>query len=310
MSHMSAGRISRADLARLRTLRVLPNLLKLPLFIALMAMLGWSAWTTGSVALRWLDYIAIGYLWMSIVTFMHDATHNAMFTSRALNLAFGIVMMIPIFASFIAFKTDHLEHHRYNRSPRDPDAFMMGRRRLPDFLLFYAYLAFGGVLSFVHFNFIYPFTRFHRREWAIHLFESALKATLYWLVFAYAQRHGVLGAALALWPILFFSLFNSMRFVAEHYGTPWDVGSMAGTRTVISNPVHAFFWNNINWHIGHHAYPTVPWYNLVELHRLLETQIVASGARVDKSYLRVYFKALCCGPEMLPATAGADHVAA
>src|SRR3546814_15670664 len=99
---------------------------------------------------RSLDYAAFGYLWMSIVTIMHDATHDALFTSKGLNLAFGIVMMIPIFASFIAFKTDHLEHHRYNRSPRDPDAFMMGRRRLPDFLVFYASLAIGGVLSFIH----------------------------------------------------------------------------------------------------------------------------------------------------------------
>src|SRR3546814_8316410 len=70
----------------------------MPLFIALMAALGWSAWTTGSVALRWLDYAAFGYLWMSIVTIMHDATHDALFTSKGLNLAFGIVMMIPIFA--------------------------------------------------------------------------------------------------------------------------------------------------------------------------------------------------------------------
>src|SRR3546814_16299765 len=89
-----------------------------------------------------------------------------------------------------------------------------------------------------------------------------------------------------------------MRFGAEHYATPWNVGAMAGTRSVISNPVNAFFWNNINWHIGHHAYPTVPWYNLVELHGLLEKQIAASGAVVDKSYLRIYFKAICCGPEM------------
>lgn len=312
MSRSLPGRISRADLTRLRTLRVLPNLLKLPLFVALMVLLGWSAWATGSIAVRWFDYIAIGYLWMSMVTFMHDATHNAMFASRALNLGFGIVMMIPIFASFIAFKTDHLEHHRYNRSPRDPDAFMMGRRRSSDFLLFYSYLAFGGVLSFVHFNLIYPFTRFNRRQWAIHLFETALKAAVYWLVFACAQRHGELGRALALWlwPIFFFSLFNSMRFVAEHYGTPWDVGSMAGTRTVISNPVHSFFWNNINWHIGHHVYPTVPWYNLIELHGLLETQIAASGARVDPGYLRIYFNALRCGPEMLLPTADVDHVAA
>jgi fatty acid desaturase len=69
---------------------------------------------------------------------------------------------------------------------------------------------------------------------------------------------------------------------------------------VISNPVNSFFWNNINWHIGHHVYPSVPWYNLQELHRILEPQIKASGAPVDKSYVAVYFNALMKGPELLP----------
>ena len=120
-----------------------------------------------------------------------------------------------------------------------------------------------------------------------------------WLVLDAAAAHGVLGKTLALWlwPIFFFSLFNSMRFIAEHYGTPWDAGQMAGTRTVTSNPVHSFFWNNINWHIGHHVYPNVPWYNLVELHRLLEKQIAVSGALIDKSYVAVLLNAIRGGPE-------------
>ncbi|MBK8961469.1 MAG: fatty acid desaturase, partial [Proteobacteria bacterium] len=42
-----------------------------------------------------------------------------------------------------------------------------------------------------------------------------------------------------------------------------DAGLLAGTRTLLSNPVHAFFWNNINLHIGHHVYPGVPWYNFL-----------------------------------------------
>ena len=91
-----------------------------------------------------------------------------------------------------------------------------------------------------------------------------------------------------------------MRFIAEHYGTPWNSGQLVGTRTVISNPGHAFFWNNINWHIGHHIYPMVPWYNLVELHDLLGPQIRASGAFVDKSYVAVYLDAMRSGPETGP----------
>jgi fatty acid desaturase len=66
---------------------------------------------------------------------------------------------------------------------------------------------------------------------------------------------------------------------------------------VTSNALQSFFWNNINWHIGHHVYPTVPWYNLQELHRVLEPQIRACGAVVDSSYMAVYWNALRAGPE-------------
>ena len=305
MSSQAKPRITRHELARLCTLRQAPNLTKIPLFVAMMVALSWLAWSTPSDALRWGAYVALGYLWMSMVTFMHDATHDVLFRHRGLGWAFGIVTMIPIFASFIAFKADHLEHHRYNRSPRDPDAFTMGQRGPLDFLLFYAYAVAGALLSFVHFNFIYPCKRFNARQWAIHGFETALKVAVYWWVVTSAMRHGVLQQVLALWlwPIFFFSLFNSMRFIAEHYGTPWNAGPLSGTRTLLSNPVHAFFWNNINLHIGHHVYPGVPWYNLGELHHLLAAQIAGSGAVVDRSYMAVYLGALWQGPESEPRLA-------
>ena len=155
--------------------------------LSAMAALSWLAWHTPDEWVRWSAYLALGYLWMSMVTFMHDATHNTLCRNRMLSWTFGIIAMIPIFASFIAFKEDHLEHHRYNRSPRDPDAFTMGQRGFLDFLLFYAYMAIGALLSFVHFNFIYPIQRFNRRQWAIHIFRNR------------TQNHGLL-AGLELCP--------------------------------------------------------------------------------------------------------------
>jgi fatty acid desaturase len=299
MSRPAFLQIAKSDLDRLRAYRLLPNLTKIPLFIGLMVAFGYVAWTSDSAWVRWSMYLATGYLWMGMVTFMHDALHHTLFRNRLANWVFGIACMLPIFATFVAFRADHIEHHRHNRSPRDPDAFTMGKRGVADFLVFYTYALIGGVLSFLHFNFIYPFQKFNARLWTLQLIEMALKTAVYWSVLAWASRHGVMDKVLALWlwPVMVLSLLNSMRFIAEHYGTPWDAGQMAGTRTVTSNPVHSFFWNNINWHIGHHVYPTVPWYNLQELHRVLEPQIRACGAVVDRSYMAVYVKALRSGPE-------------
>ncbi len=120
MSVRTPPRIARDDLERMREFRVLPNLTKIPLFVGFMVGLGWIAWKTESPFILWGAYVLLGYLWMSMVTFMHDATHNSLFQSRAANWVFGIVTMIPIFASFITFKEDHLEHHRFNRIAKGP----------------------------------------------------------------------------------------------------------------------------------------------------------------------------------------------
>ncbi len=236
MSLHPLPQLAKSDLDRLRRFRVLPNL-KIPLFAGAMVAFTMLAWHTDSWLVRWSAYIVVGYLWMSMVTFMHDATHFTLFRTRMLNWVYGILCLLPIFATFVAFRQDHIEHHRHNRSARDPDAFTMGSRRVVDFVVFYAYVLAGGVLTFLHFNFIYPFTNFGPRQWAIQIFEIALKGAVYWLVLDFAAEHGVLGKALKvwLWPVFFLSLMNSMRFLSEHYGTHWGEGPLRGTRTVISN---------------------------------------------------------------------------
>lgn len=299
MTSVADKPLSREDIKRLREFRTLPNLTKIPLFIGIMVCLTWVAWTTDSVFIKWPAYIGIGYMWMGMVTFMHDGTHNTLFAEKWANWAFGIICMIPIMVSFVSFKEDHLEHHRYNRSYQDPDAFTMGKRGVLDFVAFYAYIVAGAALSFIHFNLIYPIQRFGPKEWAIHLFEMALRIAFCWALVSWATHNGVLAKTLEVWliPVFFFSLFNSVRFIAEHYETPWNEGQLLGTRAIISNPVNRFFWNNINWHIGHHVYPAIPWYNLKELHDLMKPAIEAKRAIVDSGYAVVFIKAFLHGPE-------------
>ncbi len=297
--------VPREDLMRLMQFRPWHTHAKIAFFVAIMVALGAIAWTTPVTEVKWAAYVGLGYMQMSMVTFMHDATHNILFEPRWENWAFGIIAMIPLLASFVAFKEDHLEHHRYNRSYQDPDSFTMGKRRPLDFVVFYVYFAASAVLSFLHFNLLYPIAKFNRRNWGIHIFETLLKVVVYAILLSFAQRHGVLGKTLQvwLWPVLFFSLFNSMRFIAEHYETPWNEGKLTGTRTVISNPVHSWFWNNINWHIGHHVFPRIPYYNLIKLHKMIEPDIDGLGALVDKSYVAVFLNALRRGPESEPRLA-------
>ena len=278
---------------------------KIPLVYALLVAAGYLAWTTPAPWLRWILYVCMGYLWMSVVTFMHDCVHGVLFRARWKNWAFGIFSTIPILVTFLSFKQDHLQHHRYNRSTSDPDAFTMGGRSALDFLLFYAYIVLGGVLTVIQFTFIYPLKKFERREWLVHGMELLIRVLVLGGLCIWTSSLGVLDRFLELWliPIYVFSLLNSVRFIAEHYETPWNQGQLLGTRTILSNPVNSFFWNNINYHIGHHVYPAVPWYNLRTLHTALLPEIDRTDAVVDRGYLGVFLKACRRGPESIERNA-------
>ncbi len=275
------------------------TLAKMALFVSLMVVLGVLSWQYEGTVIEWASYIGLGYLWMSLVTFMHEATHYTLFPKKWQNWAYGVISLLPVMVTFVAFKEDHMEHHKYNRSYQDPDSFTMGKRGVADFIVFYLYAAASIVLAILHFTFIFPVKYFGRKEWAIHLGEITLKLLFAWALLSWASRHGLTKDVLEvwLWPVATFSFFNSMRFVVEHYETPWQAGKLAGTRTLISNPVNSFFWNNINYHAGHHLYPRVPYFNLVKLYKLLEPEIAACGGVVDKSYVAVFAKALLRGPE-------------
>ena len=238
---------------------------------------------------------------MFIVTFMHDCTHNSLFEAKWKNWAFGVCSMLPLMATFVSFRQDHLEHHRHNRSPKDPDAFTMGGRGFLDFVLFYAYILIGGVLTIIQFTIIYPIQKFNRRSWLFHGAEILLRIVVLGGLLVATWYLGVMSEFLSVWliPLYIFSFLNSVRFIAEHYETPWNEGQLLGTRTILSNPVNSFFWNNINYPIGHHVYPGVPWYNLQKLHAALLPEFVRAEAAVDSSYFRVFACACSRGPESI-----------
>ena len=152
---------------------------------------------------------------------------------------------------------------------------------------------------------IYPLQKFDGREARIHGFELLLRVIIIAGLCVWTSSVGMLDRFLEVWliPAYIFSLLNSVRFIAEHYETPWNAGQLLGTRTIMSNRVNSFFWNNINYHIGHHVYPAVPWYNLQKLHAALLPEIARTHAVVDPGYFRVFFKAFRRGPESIERNA-------
>jgi fatty acid desaturase len=86
-----------------------------------------------------------------------------------------------------------------------------------------------------------------------------------------------------LYPLLVAGQFANLRGLAEH-GLTTGGNELTDTRTVTTHPTLAFMMCNINFHLEHHLYPGIPWYNLPKLHALLRDEYVEAGSSVYRSY--------------------------
>lgn len=70
------------------------------------------------------------------------------------------------------------------------------------------------------------------------------------------------------WLVVFFG-------ATQHAGLQEDVlDHRLSTRTVLMNPVFRFLYLNMNFHVEHHMFPNVPYYNLPALHAEVRDQLV------------------------------------
>ncbi len=75
-------------------------------------------------------------------------------------------------------------------------------------------------------------------------------------------------------PRLYGAWHHVMTGVLQHLGLAENVTDhRLNTRTVLMNPVSRFIYLNMNYHLEHHMFTMVPYYNLPRLHRLIAADV-------------------------------------
>jgi fatty acid desaturase len=282
------------ELSRRRPLRAL---LAITRQWAVMAAAGAAAVWWG----QWYGYVlavvVIATRQHALAVLMHDGAHRSLLSDRRANdLVSDLLLAFPLFISTSLYRRHHLDHHRYLNTERDPDLDTNAiEHTSKDWVRLFAGDVTGTNLlktvdTLDQFSLL-PVLRGDRTvtlamgrgrrnlflAWLVML-AAVLTLTGGWLVF------------LLLWivPLLTaLSMILRLRAVAEHVGCDED-GGVGGTRTVLAGPVERMLFSpcRINYHLAHHLYPSVPFYNLGLLHqRLMEHEGVRSRAHVSQSYL-------------------------
>jgi fatty acid desaturase len=84
--------------------------------------------------------------------------------------------------------------------------------------------------------------------------------------------------------MLIINTLVNIRGMSQHTFLENQSDTVLGTRSILTNPVTAFFMCNENYHLEHHLYPGIPWYNLPRLHQALRNELIARGAPFIPSY--------------------------
>jgi fatty acid desaturase len=227
---------------------------------------------------------------------MHDFAHYRFVQNKRLSDAIGDLFLAwPLLATVEGYRRNHLAHHRYTNTDADPDwVIKLGTREF----------TFPQEMRFAILNFLGYFVGVS----SIRDMRSALKRikaddphsrvyklvrlNFYMLAAAAIAYFGLWKGFLLYWALPYFTLFFFflyIRSVAEHFGETMDHSSeLGGTRTVIPHFWERWFFcpHNLNNHLEHHIYPSVPFYNLPELRHVMDCNAsYASGAHITRGYV-------------------------
>jgi fatty acid desaturase len=253
------------------------------------------------VAVTILAILVIGGRQHALAVIVHDAVHHRFLPDRRLNdWVAELLVAWPIFLSVRAFRTVHGPHHRFTGEAGDgnrrawrthrPDGRLTAEWTYPKTPLGLArtLLRRAAVLTGVFWiirGLVAPFVL--RRPPLELLARTAYFVLAAWILTRHAWWH----EALVLWLLPYCTWHMAAqyaRLVCEHSGSIAEHPAFARTRTTMPGPLGRFFVlpHHIGYHIEHHWYPSVPWYNLPRLHRALRRDATfREHANVQRSVL-------------------------
>ena len=233
-----------------------------------------------------------GILLVFLFTLEHEATHKTPFRSEWLNEWVGRLCGLVLFLPFEWFRYFHLAHHRFTNIPgKDPELAEAKPETPWDWVRHVSGLGYWrSMIRQIVVNATgradAPYLpqkalpRIRREARVMLLAYAALAVTLTWT-----------SAIIWLWllPLLLGQPFLRLYLLAEHGRCPQVADMFQNSRTTFTTAIVRFLAWNMPYHAEHHAYPSVPFHKLPDLHRLTAPHLGVTEqgyARFTRGYVR------------------------
>lgn len=256
---------------------------------------GWVAYVFAMIIIATRQH-ALGIL-------MHDATHYRCLSNRAANdVICDFFCSLPLGMLTSRYRYEHILHHRFANTVKDPywsdfenDAdWQWPKKWTGAFAVILRDLSGLGMIRISK-------ATWRWSPWSNHFSRKTSPPPMTWVersttyVFFLAITCGLtLSGAwfvfLLFWivPLSTLTVFLiRCRTIAEHLAVK-DESELDATRHVDAHILERLSLSplNINYHIAHHLFPSVPYYNLPKLHKkLMAKKTYRERAHFNKSYL-------------------------
>jgi fatty acid desaturase len=276
------------------------------------AMLGFSV-ATGVLAfwafhnLTWPWVVITIYLHCTFYGFFsggaggHELSHRSMFKSAWLNEAFIRFNGFLTWFNHEWFRRSHTGHHQYT-THHELDLEVMLPLSVSWHQWIWAFTVnwrsiWRVIATFTRHGFGISRERVLKSEWERRIFPGENKKS--YLIMVNWARFVLVGhLALAVvfvitgnWILLILftfapfctGWFKALTHIPQHVGMRPDIADWRqSTRTYLAGPIVRFFYWNMNYHVEHHMYAAVPFYNLPKLRKAIESDLpVASRGLIS-----------------------------
>lgn len=236
-----------------------------------------------------IAFVIVGSRFHGLEAMMHEATHYRLHPNRAVNEIIGELSVWPLGLSLYLYRNiRHFSHHKNIGTVRDSHLHLSYRKYAARFnvpkpisqllkscatvaISFPVEIWWGQLYTTAR---ILPrFSKVRGLLWI--LFQLIVVASVTEGVILYGWHVLMVYILFFVLPLMWVAVFSRyLRLLTEHFGIPaaHNLSVTGGeTRTALVRwPVRIIFWPHLlNYHLEHHWYPSVPFYNLPYLHRLL-----------------------------------------
>jgi len=252
----------------------------------------WFSEAHWSLPVYVIAVIIIGSRLHAFTVLMHEATHYRGVANRKLNDIIGEMLAWPVTITMKGYRDNHFAHHREPNSDNDPD--WVRKKGNKDFVFPQSLhqILFSLLQYLLGFKIYHEITAEHKQTHIKQIPKRLknLQRIFFLTVFVAAVALGFWKQLLLYWLVpvcTSFLFFEHIRSVAEHFAVE-RTHMLNETRTVVGSIWERWLFApyNINYHIEHHLYPSVPFFRLPELHKhLMGKQDYVSRAHITKGYL-------------------------